>query len=171
MYRKIPQATPALAKAVWERQKSPSSRSVARAMTQSGYSVHFTTVDRWRKQGWRNVTSVHPLDRARASLGSALPLVTEDPTIVIGEFIERRMDITSDADSILKRSDSELIRQTARQTMIAASLVACDLREGAENYVATQPAETGALLASLAEAIRAAAAAMIQARNLEVENN
>jgi hypothetical protein len=40
--------TPAEAKAVWDRMDQPSTRLVARALTQSGRPVHFSTVARWK---------------------------------------------------------------------------------------------------------------------------
>jgi hypothetical protein len=45
--------TPQEAKHVWERQGRPSSRNVARVLTQAGRPVHFTTVARWKRRGWR----------------------------------------------------------------------------------------------------------------------
>src|SRR6516225_411539 len=80
MKRSLPKATPSLAKSVWQNQKRPSARSVARAMTAAGYPVHFTTVARWKAQGWPTQTDdVHPLDQARAALDSIAPLLTGDP--------------------------------------------------------------------------------------------
>jgi IclR family mhp operon transcriptional activator len=71
MNQPLPKATPDLAKAVWGRQQSPSARSVARALTQSGRPVHFTTVNRWRGGEWRETNQpyspffVHPWYRDR----------------------------------------------------------------------------------------------------------
>src|SRR6266566_298471 len=39
------------AEGVWKSQARPSARSVARALTQAGRPVHFTTVARWKRQG------------------------------------------------------------------------------------------------------------------------
>ena len=75
MDQPLPKATPDLAKTVLGRQQSPSARSVARALTQSGRPVHFTTVNRWRAHDWRDAKGQHPLDQARAALESALPLM------------------------------------------------------------------------------------------------
>ena len=76
MDRKLPKATPALAKSVWENQKRPSARSVARAMTAAGYPVDFTTIARWKRQGWpAKANDDQPLDKARAKLESIAPLV------------------------------------------------------------------------------------------------
>ena len=80
MRRAIPKATASLAKTVWERQKRPSSRNVARAMTAAGYPVDFTTIARWKRQGWRaNSNADHPLDVARARIEAIAPLATGNP--------------------------------------------------------------------------------------------
>src|SRR5437773_11777005 len=42
--------TPQEAERVWKSQARPSARSVARALTQAGRPVHFTTVARWKRQ-------------------------------------------------------------------------------------------------------------------------
>jgi hypothetical protein len=87
MDQPLPKATPDLAKTVWGRQQSPSARSVARALTQSGRPVHFTTVNRWRAHDWRDAKGQHPLDQARAALESALPLMTRDPASPIDDLV------------------------------------------------------------------------------------
>ena len=48
-----PPVTPLEAKRVWDEQRRPSARSVAKALTQAGRPVHFTTVARWKKRGWQ----------------------------------------------------------------------------------------------------------------------
>jgi hypothetical protein len=45
--------TPLEAKRLWGEQRRPSSRSVAKALTQAGRPVHFTTVARWKKREWQ----------------------------------------------------------------------------------------------------------------------
>src|SRR5206468_9564758 len=42
--------TPQEAERVWKSQARPSARTVARALTQAGRPVHFTTVARWKRQ-------------------------------------------------------------------------------------------------------------------------
>ena len=37
---------------VWGRQRQPSARTVAMALTQAGTPVHFTTIARWKRSGW-----------------------------------------------------------------------------------------------------------------------
>jgi hypothetical protein len=43
--------TPQEAKRVRDRQRRPSARTVAKALTQAGRPVHFATVARWKRQG------------------------------------------------------------------------------------------------------------------------
>ena len=67
--RKLPVPTPAEARRIWESTPNPSSRGVARKLSQSGARVSHMTVSRWRRRGWRPVTKPeHPLDKARAAL-------------------------------------------------------------------------------------------------------
>jgi hypothetical protein len=90
MKQKLPKASPALAKCVWERQKRPSSRNVARAMTAAGYPIDFTTIARWKRQGWRvNNNEDHPLDVARAKLEAIAPLASGNPAAAAEESDEQ----------------------------------------------------------------------------------
>ena len=78
--RAIKPVTPDEAATVWRSIPNPSARRVARALTQAGRRVHFSTVARWRSQGWRPVASgPHPIDAARVALGVAARLLTGDP--------------------------------------------------------------------------------------------
>jgi hypothetical protein len=53
--------TPQEAARVWNSQLGPSARSVARALTQAGRPVHFTTVARWKREGLLTIASFrHP---------------------------------------------------------------------------------------------------------------
>jgi hypothetical protein len=90
--RLLPRATTALAKTVWERQREPSARKVARALAAAGYPVHFTTVALWKRTGWRAPESHHPLDAARAGLDSIAPVVTGDPHTSIEDLIRTHPD-------------------------------------------------------------------------------
>jgi hypothetical protein len=103
MDQSFPKATPALAKSVWQNQKRPSARSVARAMTAAGYPVHFTTVARWKRHGWADTDGVHPLDQARAALDSIAPLLTGDPMTKAEDLTEGtddNLDGLSDAERL-----------------------------------------------------------------------
>src|SRR3981189_530187 len=120
MKQPLPKATPDLAKTVWARQRSPSARSVARALTQSGCPVHFTTVNRWRGWEWRDAKCEHPLDQARAALESALPLMTLDPTSTIDDLVRSSPEV----EQLDELSDGELLRKAARELARAVYLVA-----------------------------------------------
>jgi hypothetical protein len=105
----LPKATPALAKTVWQCQRWPSARSVARSLTQSGRPVHYTTVSRWRRSGWRADPTAHPLDKARADLESALPLVTGNPATTIEELF----GVRPSRDELEQLTDAQLLKRAA----------------------------------------------------------
>jgi hypothetical protein len=114
MKRKLPKATPALAKSVWQSQKRPSSRNVARAMTTAGYPVDFTTVARWKRHGWRaNSNDDHPLDVARAKLEAIAPLATGDPAPQDEASAENEAEQMSDA-ALLRRESQKLAALSAQ---------------------------------------------------------
>src|ERR1700730_5904195 len=109
--RLLPRATTALAKTVWERQRQPSARTVARALAAAGYPVHFTTVALWKRTGWRAPESRHPLDAARAGLDSIAPVVTGNPHTSIDDLIGNHPD----REKFEKLTDAELLRSAARE--------------------------------------------------------
>jgi hypothetical protein len=147
-HQTLPKATPDLAKAVWGRQQSPSARSVARALTQSGRPVHFTTVNRWRAHDWRDAKGRYPLDQARADLQSALPLMTRNPTSTIDDLLRS----SPEGAQLDKLSDGELLRKAARELARAVYLVAhMMLRQEAEALVITRTAAVAVLMRALAE--------------------
>jgi hypothetical protein len=77
-----PPVTPLEAKRVWDEQRRPSSRSVAKALTQAGRPVHFTTVARWKRREWQVQARLdHPLAAAMRKVDLFVPLLTRDPTI------------------------------------------------------------------------------------------
>ena len=161
MKRSLPKATPSLAKSVWQNQKRPSARSVARAMTAAGYPVHFTTVARWKRHGWADTAGVHPLDQARAALDSIAPLVTGDP-------MTKAEDVTNEAkDNFEGLSDAELLRQTARELSIAFICVAKAIELSVPLLVASRPSEVAALIDALVACGQAANAATLQAERME----
>jgi hypothetical protein len=159
----LPRATPELAKAVWGRQQSPSARSVARALTQSGRPVHFTTVNRWRAHDWRDAKGQHPLDQASADLESALPLMTGDPTSTIDDLVRS----SPEGEQLDKLSDGELLRKAARELARAVYLIAHVMLRQAEALVITRTAAVAVLMRALADAIRFASAAFGQAQAMQ----
>jgi hypothetical protein len=78
----LPLVTPALAKQVWQTMQGPSSRRVARKLSQAGGTIsHATVAAGGTKDGvsW-NASRSTPLEAARAALDDAVPLLTGDPT-------------------------------------------------------------------------------------------
>ena len=88
--------TPAEAHIVWDSLDGPSARRVAKALTQSGRPVHFTTVARWRRDDWRGVIDrPHPLEEAERAVDVSMPLLTGDPTITAAQFLQAHLDDNS----------------------------------------------------------------------------
>src|SRR4029079_5710203 len=88
----LPAVSAEEARLVWASQRRPSARTVATALSQAGRPVHFTTINRWRKRGWSTSPSEHPLDRARAALDSAIPLLTVKATSDVAELVQKEAE-------------------------------------------------------------------------------
>src|SRR5260370_2832950 len=167
MNQPLPKATPDLAKAVWGRQQSPSARSVARALTQSGRQVHFTTVNRWRAHDWRDAKGQHPLDQARAALESALPLMTRDPASTIDDLVRS----SPERQELEGLSDGELLRKAGRELAMVVYVVAhLMLRQEAEALFITRTEAVGVLMRALADSMRSVTAAFGQVLNMRSAN-
>ena len=163
MDRSLPQASPTLAQAVWARQRQPSARSVARAMSAAGFPVHYVTVARWRAQNWRPVEADHPLEAAHAALDAAAPLVTGDPRTTIDDLVAR----AGDADSLAAKSDGELLRSAVRELLIALIVLTRALTQKAAELVTDKPGDLAAGLRAIATAFTAATKALAQALDLD----
>ena len=159
MIRHLPKATPDLAKAVWDAQQSPSTRSVALALTQSGRPVHFTTVRRWRRDGWRAEPTEHPLEQARAGLESALPLLTGNPTSTIEDLISA----TAGGEQL---SDDELLLRSSREVARALCAMSQALMRQPD-LVVSNLGEIAVLAQSLAAGLQAANAGFAQAEKMQ----
>src|SRR6266480_4823238 len=90
-----PPVTPPEAKHLWDEQRRPSARSVAKALARAGRPVHFTTVARWKKRDWRVEARLeHPLAAAMRKVDLAVPLLTRDPTTkavdIVGDIVGAR---------------------------------------------------------------------------------
>jgi hypothetical protein len=123
--RTLTKATPAMARGVWEAQRRPSARTVARALTLAGRPVHFVTIARWKTQHWRPVRSDHPLEIARSQLEAVAPLVSGDPKTTLDDLIDdpaRRRDLD-------ELTDGEVLRRAARETAIATALIANAIKD------------------------------------------
>jgi hypothetical protein len=112
-----PPVTPLEAKRVWDEQRRPSSRSVARALTQAGRPVHFTTVARWKKREWQVEPRLeHPLAAVMRKVDLAVPMLTGDPTTkavdIVGDTVRaHRQSMTEDqgTDQVIRESCITLI--------------------------------------------------------------
>src|SRR5215468_3632648 len=102
----IKPVTPDEAAIVWRSIRYPSARSVAKALTQGGRRVHFSTVARWRAQGWRPVARrPHPVEEAHAGLDVAARLLTGDPALG-AEILVRQSQV---GEQLGRLSDCELL--------------------------------------------------------------
>jgi hypothetical protein len=158
MKRKLPKATPALAKSVWQSQKRPSARSVARAMTAAGYPIDFTTVARWKREDWQtNSNEDHPLDAAHAKLEAIAPLATGEPTLAEA----------SNENGAEQVSDATLLRQEAARLSAVSAQVWNAAEPKLEKLVRRRTGELALLVQALTECGQAAADALRQAETME----
>jgi hypothetical protein len=110
--------TPEEAMAVWSSIKNPSSRSVAKALSQAGRRVHHSTVARWYNQGWRLVAHrTHPLEAARHALDLAVGVLTGDPAA--GTKI---LELRPEREQLDSLSDGEVLTRSARELCISTIL-------------------------------------------------
>src|SRR5215475_5402919 len=137
----LPPATPAMAKRVWNGQREPSARKVARALNQAGFQVHFTTVARWKSQGWVE-HGADRLEAARANLDLAIPVLTGNPITGTDELVN-----LSEAKAQLEGlSENELVTADARQALITIALVQEQLNAQLPKLLKKKAAETAVLV-------------------------
>jgi hypothetical protein len=108
-----PPVNPLEAKRVWDHQRRPSSRTVAKALTRAGRPVHFTTIARWRKREWQVQPRLeHPLAVVMRKVDLFVPLLTGDPTSkaadivggIFGAASSRSMTSDQDLDQVIRQS-------------------------------------------------------------------
>jgi hypothetical protein len=156
----LPRATPAMARNVWEAQRRPSARTVARALTLSGRPISFVAVARWRANDWRPVKSNHQLEVARSQLEAFAPLASGEPETVIENLIDdpaRRLELD-------ELTDAEILRRTARETAIATAIVGKAIQDRATS--AFNPAELTPALSVLAQCLHVLLGSFEQATKL-----
>jgi hypothetical protein len=155
---KLPFTNPSQARRVWDSMAHPSSRRVARKMSQSGRPVSHETINRWRRQRWRPLEheAQHPIEAARELLDDALPLLTGDPMTTAKSLIEE----SAEREALEQLTDGELLRRAAREVAIAVCLVAKGMVVKAR-LAATKPTEFGVLMRALAQCLQAATAASV----------
>jgi hypothetical protein len=162
----LPRLTPKLAKSVWNAQPRPSARRVATALRQAGHPIHYTTINRWRSQGWREVKQgEHPIHAARAALDSAVPILTGDPSTTAEDVIK-----DSEARPELEQlSDKQLLSAAARQALVTLTLVEQAFNAQLAELMAAKPRETAVLIKALAEIIEAATGAFREVHGLPTD--
>jgi hypothetical protein len=112
------------------------------------------------------VEGEHPLDRARADLESALPLMTRDPTSTIDDLV-RSSPVREQLEGL---SDAELLRKVGRALAMAIYVVAhMMLRQEAQALITTRTGAVAVLMRALADSMRSVTAAFGQALNMRPE--
>jgi hypothetical protein len=143
--------TPAEARAVWDRMDHPSSRRVARALTQSGRPIHFSTVARWKAEGWRSVEhGPHPLEMARRAIDAALPVLTGDATVNVSDL----MKTDPLAGELMNASPEHILSAVMHEACTVHILVSEELCRHPE-LVSTKPREFAILLNALTALLKA----------------
>jgi hypothetical protein len=151
------------ARRVWDSQRCPSSRSVARVLTQAGRPVHFTTIARWRRQGWRSQpTSEHPLTAVMRTLDLAVPLLTGDPTSKVADIlgIEHKDDES--------KTNHKDMPRVIREAFVASYVLNRLLCECCPELLPHKPAQIAVLLKALSRLTKTAANARSQWLNLQL---
>jgi ATP-dependent helicase YprA (DUF1998 family) len=145
--------TPEEARKVWKSIRKPSARRVARALTQSGRPVHFSTVARWRAENWETVPDrLHSVETAIDDLDVCVPLLTGDPTTDTAALVE-----ASEAVKTLKAlRDEHLLSKAARQSLLTLIVLLEETRRQGALLIATNPAELGMLIKGLSAFLTAA---------------
>ena len=162
----LKRVTPEEAKVVWASIANPSARRVAKALTQSGRRVHYSTIARWHAEGWRPVAhSPHPLEAARQAIDVAARVLTGDPVAGIEHFV--RQDGTR--QELEGLGDRELLRKASRETLIVINLVCDVMLPQLPLLVAAKTMETATLLNAIVAASRAATDGLEQSQHLPDE--
>jgi hypothetical protein len=154
--------TPIEAKHVWDEQRRPSSRSVAKALTQAGRPVHSTTIARWKKREWQVEARLeHPLAAAMRKVDLFVPLLTRDPTTKAADIVR---DILG-ARAVNRQSMTEdqglppIIRESCITMIILVGLLQLKL-------IALKPLEIAEFGKTVSQANLAATKAIVQLQAL-----
>jgi hypothetical protein len=146
--------TPHEAKLVWERQPRPSARSVAGALTEAGRPVHFTTVARWKTDGWESRSRLeHPLTTAMRRVDLAVPVLTGDPTTKAEDIIGTRAATTEGM------TEDQRLHQAIRESYITNIILYRAFRHQCGDLIPNNPAEAGVLIEALSKLFLATAKA------------
>jgi hypothetical protein len=152
--RAIKPVTPDEAATVWRSIPNPSARRVAKALAQAGRRVHFSTIARWRAQGWRPVViGLHPIEAARDAVDRAARLLTGDLPLGADTLV-RQSEAGAQLESL---NDVELLCRLSRELLIRQIGLCKIMDSRGVLLIRDKPAEAGLLLKALAHATRAAA--------------
>jgi hypothetical protein len=150
--RELRAATPQDAKRVWESQRQPTARSVARALSQAGQKVDAKTIVRWKARNWTSASQQrHPLETAWDMLDTAIPLLTGDPTSTVWSI--SRMQQT--AELLEKLTEDELYRQRTRALRTVVIVVSLELARRVKEFIPERFDEYTLLLKAVTLAFRA----------------
>ena len=133
-----------------------------RKLSQSGTPVSHMTISRWRRSGWLDTVSAHPLDSSRAALDDSLPLLTGDARSTSAAFVKN----SEEAEKLKHLSDVQLIRKAGRELAIAVIIVAGELRR--HDFLITQRVQDVAfLMRSLSNCISALGKTLAHIKTME----
>ena len=157
-----PPVTPLEAKRVWEEQRRPSSRSVAKALTRVGRPVHFTTVARWKKREWQVEPRLeHPLAGVMRKVDLFVPLLTGDPTTKAADIMAGIEARATERQSMTEDQDwPPIIRQIYITLIILVRLLQLKL-------IALNPLEVAEFGRTVSQACQAATEANVQLQALQ----
>jgi hypothetical protein len=123
-------------------------------MTAAGYPVDFTTIARWKREGWKgNSNDDHPLDIARAKLEAIAPLATRNPIPASDERDEQL-------------SDAALLRRESRKLSALSIRVWEAAEPELKRLVRRRTGELALLIQALAESSQAVTNALSQAERM-----
>jgi hypothetical protein len=141
--RAIKPVTPDEAARVWRSIPDPSTRKVAKTLTQAGRRVHFSTIARWRAQGWRPVVSgLHPIEAARDALDRAARLLTGDLPLGADTLVRQ----SEAGDQLASLNDVELLRRLSRELLIRQIGLCKIMNSRGVLLIRDKPAEAGEVL-------------------------
>ena len=159
---KLPPPVNALeAKRVWDQQRRPSSRSVAKALTRAGRPVHFTTVARWKKREWQVEPRLeHSLTAAMRKVDLFVPLLTGDPARKATDIVGGIFGAASSQSMTSGKDVDQIIRQSCITSIILLRLVL-------QKLIALKPLDIAEFGKTNAQVLLAATEAMVQSQALQ----
>jgi hypothetical protein len=154
--------TPLEAKRVWDEQRRPSSRRVAKALTRVGRPVHFTTIARWKKREWQVEPRLeHPFAAVMRKVDLFVPMLTGDPTTKAVDIMAGIRARTAERQSMTEDQDCDpIIRQSYITLIILVRLLQLKL-------TALKPLEIAEFGRTVSQASLAATEARVQLQALQ----